>query len=271
MIHAFVHQYQEFHAFRNSIQELSDEDVEQISKQRDVWASATVLRYLHALVNRGGMNISLSKGGHEVSTVPFTPAHLSHAVGCFALVGLSYVHMLEGDYFLALEVLNPLDMPKRSLISRVISCHMVLNYVVGVSYMMLRRTDDAIETFSTVLTLASHINLPPSFMFDSVTRLVASMQVLLAICVSVFPATIDDKLLSVLRELYAEEMIAMVAGSEETLLKMFSAGAPRFITSGEPDYQAKTPNTTDTFELQVRILKVTIITNMLYKPWHSCA
>lgn len=76
-------------------------------------------------------------------------------LGYFCIVGLLRVQCLLGNYWLALKMLDPIDLSKKGLYSRVTSCQITLYYYMGFSYLMLRRYIDAIKTFTAILLYIS--------------------------------------------------------------------------------------------------------------------
>lgn len=76
---------------------------------------------------------------------------LYHHLGYFSILGLLRVHVLLGDYTLALGMLDGIDLNKKALFTRVTGAHVAVYYYVGFSYMMLGRYPDAIRAFSHIL------------------------------------------------------------------------------------------------------------------------
>jgi translation initiation factor 3 subunit L len=72
-------------------------------------------------------------------------------LGYFSLVGLLRLHSLLGDFHQAIQVLENVELNKKSLYSRVPGCQISMYYYVGFAYMMMRRYADAIRTFSNIL------------------------------------------------------------------------------------------------------------------------
>jgi translation initiation factor 3 subunit L len=90
-------------------------------------------------------------------------------LGYFSVIGLLRVHVLLGDFTLALKVMENVELNQKvgilhalsssfhtyvvskSPFSRVTACHVTTYYYVGFCYIMLRRYPDAIRTFVTIL------------------------------------------------------------------------------------------------------------------------
>jgi translation initiation factor 3 subunit L len=84
--------------------------------------------------------------GGEYGSVP-----LYHHLGYFSILGLLRVHVLLGDYTLALGMLDGINLNKKALFTRVTGAHVAVYYYVGFSYLMLGRYPDAIRAFSHIL------------------------------------------------------------------------------------------------------------------------
>ena len=72
-------------------------------------------------------------------------------LGYFSIVGLLRVHVLLGDFTLALKVMDDVEFNLKTPFTRVTACHVTTFYHVGFCYLMLRRYPDAIRTFVTIL------------------------------------------------------------------------------------------------------------------------
>lgn len=66
-------------------------------------------------------------------------------MGYFALVGLARVHCLLGDYYLSLRTLQPIDLTRRGLYTRVTACHVSLYYYLAFAYLMTRRYTPVVQ------------------------------------------------------------------------------------------------------------------------------
>lgn len=98
---------------------------------------------------------------------PFGSKPLYRMLGYFSIIGLLRVHVLLGDFTLALKVMDNIELNQKvgswfapirtrltllqSPLTRVTACHVTTYYYVGFCYVMLRRYPDAIRTFVTIL------------------------------------------------------------------------------------------------------------------------
>lgn len=76
---------------------------------------------------------------------------LYRMLGYFSIIGLLRVHVLLGDYHLALSTMANIELNKKGLFARVTACHVTTYYYVGFAYMMMRRYSDAIKAFAHIL------------------------------------------------------------------------------------------------------------------------
>ncbi len=89
------------------------------------------------------------------------------------------------------------------------TCHITTGYYVGFAYMMMRRFQDAIRTFTNTL---SYITRVSSFVSqrqdlrDYVVKQSDQMTGLLAICLTLNPMPIDQSVEQHLRDKFAESL-----------------------------------------------------------------
>ena len=163
-------------------------------------------------------------------------------LGYFSLIGLLRVQCLLGDYTLALQVLENIELGNpRALYTRVTACHVTVYYYVGFAYLMMRRYADAIRTFVHILTFISRSRQyhARSYQFDVVNKKADQMYALLAICVSLSPARIDELIHNQLREKYGDHQHKMQRGDKEALdvfKELFLYACPKLLCPCEPDY-----------------------------------
>merc|ERR1719471_1300236 len=109
------------------------------------WNMQSVLRYLHALVDKAGIPLKYNQetGADQVDDrVRF--------LGYCSIIGLLRVHSITADYISALEVLNSVDLYKRSALTAITSCHVSAFYYMGVAYFMMKRYKDAFQCFKPI-------------------------------------------------------------------------------------------------------------------------
>jgi translation initiation factor 3 subunit L len=153
-------------------------------------------------------------------------------LACFALVSLSRVYAITGDFFSSLAMLAPVPLNRSMAVTRVFSCFLCLYYHMGLSYLMTRRYLDALRTFSTVLNAAlrfkRRISKGP---LDSIGGYTDKMFALVTIAYAISPQRLDDLVLSVIKETYDEQLQLMQTSSgAPQFTEMFAIGAPNFIS-----------------------------------------
>lgn len=112
---------------------------------------------------------------------------LYRMLGYFSLIGLLRVHVLLGDFTLALKVMENIELNQKvcsmflptflktnpiveAFFTRITACHVATYYYVGFSYMALRRYTDAIRTFVSILNFISRMRQyhTRSYQYDQV-------------------------------------------------------------------------------------------------------
>merc|ERR1719337_507847 len=133
----------------------------------------------------------------------FGRVRLYKMMGYFSLVGLLRLQSLLGDYFQAIKVLEHIELNKKSMYARVPGCQISMYYYVGFAYMMMRRYNDAIRTFSNILVYiqrAKGMFQSKTYQNDQINKQTEQMYVLLAICLVLHPKRIDESIHSMLKE-----------------------------------------------------------------------
>jgi translation initiation factor 3 subunit L len=96
-------------------------------------------------------------------------------LGYFSVIGLLRVHVLLGDFTLALKVMDSIELNQKvskecvslmnladlpltqAFFTRVTACHVATYYYVGFCYLALRRYPDATRTFVSILNFISRM------------------------------------------------------------------------------------------------------------------
>ncbi|KAK2171576.1 hypothetical protein NP493_1041g01018 [Ridgeia piscesae] len=246
IIDEFVYQFQSFVQYRCKLGKKTVEEIDTLRSNSKVWNVHSVLNVLHSLVDKSRINEQLkvySKGGDPDSVAgEFGRLSLYKMLGYFSLVGLLRLHSLLGDYYQALKVLENVNFNKKDMYSRVPACQVTTYYYVGFVYMMMRRYQDAIRTFSTILLYnqrTKHIIQSRTYLYDQIKKQNDQMYTLLAICLTLHPMRIDESVASVLREKsYSEKMIKMQKCDRSEFETSFAFGCPKFLSPVPPNYEA---------------------------------
>jgi translation initiation factor 3 subunit L len=179
---------------------------------------------------------------------------------------LSRAHILFGDYYTAMKVLDPVascecgeNLNKRNVLSmRVPICHITMHFHQGFAQMMNRRYVDAIKSFSTGVLYISRNKQYFSRMSNSneINKWNDKMLALLAISVSLCPGQrVDENVHSTLREKYSEKMLRMQRGEMVAFDETFSYACPKFILPSMPDFDRPSNQSQEAYQIQVRIFE----------------
>ncbi|ETO26864.1 eukaryotic translation initiation factor 3 subunit 6 interacting protein [Reticulomyxa filosa] len=256
IINSFISQFQYFHNWRfkpENVKFLQKILTNTKEKQRfqSMWNVQQVLRYLHVLV--GVARISLRHNApisEEDSLIPVS--NTLRMVGFFSLIGLLRVNTMIGDYRTGLETLDPLDLRRKSALTRIDTCYITAQYHLAFCYLMTRRWIDAHHTLTSILQRyqrkAWQLGRKPRKqqeeelteqdiyidLYLSRDALLERSYALLAVAHALVPRKLDEKLIGdPLEELFSREMSRIKDGNEETRKEsfesLFSKGCPNLI------------------------------------------
>lgn len=237
----FVYQFQSFSMFLYTLPSMKEEDVELCHAHPKMWNVHSVLNVLHSLVQKSNINQQLevfSRGGNPDEVAgEYGSRPLYKMLGYFSLIALLRLHSQLGDYYQAIKVLQHLELNRKGL-SRVPACQVSTYYYVGFAYMMMRRYEDAIRTFSNVLVYISRtkssFQSSRSYQLRQMNNQMEKMYALLSICVVLHPQRMDESVLQQLKQKHPEAMMKMSQGDMEVFEKQFSIGCPRFLSPVSP-------------------------------------
>ncbi|KIY69436.1 hypothetical protein CYLTODRAFT_420727 [Cylindrobasidium torrendii FP15055 ss-10] len=248
IIDEFIYQYQVFCTWRSKIKSKNDDELALLEEGGGVWSSYSVLNVLYSLIQKSKINeyIEATKAGksaEELAEVvgPYGQQPLYRMLGYFSIIGLLRVHVLLGDFTLALKVMDNVELNQKSPFTRVTACHVATYYYVGFCYMMLRRYPDAIRTFVAILNFIMRMRQyhTRSYQYDQISKTADRMYALFAICNALSPSRLDDNIANVSKERYGEQIGKMTRGSKEALPafeELFLYACPKFINANSPPY-----------------------------------
>lgn len=243
IIDEFIYQFQSFSIYRCKMSKKMPEEIDVLKNNPKIWNVHSVLNVLHSLVEKSSINRQLevyTSGGDPDSVAgDFGQQSLYKMLGYFSLIGLLRLHSLLGDYYQALKVLENIDFNKKNMYSRVPACQITTFYYVGFAYMMMRRYQDAIRTFSNILLYIQRTKQMFQTrvqMYDQITKTNDKMYTLLAICLVLHPIRIDESVHSQLREKFADKMLKMSKGDLAEFEQNFSFACPKFLSPVPPNY-----------------------------------
>lgn len=249
IIDEFIYQYQSFSQHRCKLSKKADVEIDTLRANPKIWNVHSVLNVLHSLVDKSNINRQLevfSSGGDPDSVAGEFGRHsLYKMLGYFSLVGLLRLHSLLGDYYQALKVLEKVDFNKKTTYSRVPACQITTYFYVGFAYMMMRRYQDAIRTFSNILLYIQRTKQMfqnRTYLYDQINKQNEQMYTMLAICLVLHPMRIDESVHSQLREKFSEKMLRMQKGDLTEFEGCFSFACPKFLSPVAPNYDAAPTN-----------------------------
>ncbi|XP_065659692.1 eukaryotic translation initiation factor 3 subunit L isoform X3 [Hydra vulgaris] len=267
IIDEFIYQFQAFCQFRAKIMNKTEDEMISLKENvYKVWNVHSVLNVLYCLVETSRINEQLEVFGNDED--PDTVAGeygklpLYKMLGYFSLIGLLRLHSLLGDYYQAIKVLGNVDLNKKSLYSRVPACQVTTYYYVGFAYMMMRRYEDAIRSFVSVLSYvqrAKQVIQTKSYQFEQIKKKTEQMYTLVCICLVLCPQRIDESINQYLREKMLDKMLKMQKGDTSVFEECFSYSCPKFISPIPPNYDSSPANShLDPFNLQLRMFMVEV-------------
>ncbi|XP_067671380.1 eukaryotic translation initiation factor 3 subunit L-like isoform X1 [Haliotis asinina] len=263
IIDEFIYQFQSFSIYRCKLNKKPDEEIDCLRTNPKIWNVHSVLNVLHSLVEKSNINrqleVYISGGDAESVAGEFGQHSLYKMLGYFSLIGLLRLHSLLGDYYQALKVLENIDFNKKNLYSRVPACQITTFYYVGFAYMMMRRYQDAIRTFSNILLYIQRTKSMfqnRASLYDQISKQNEKMYTLLAICLVLHPMRIDESVHSQLREKFADKMLRLQKGDMAEFEQSFSFACPKFLSPVPPNYDGGGSNYhKEPFQLQLTVFQ----------------
>ncbi|KAF8737469.1 hypothetical protein AX14_012849 [Amanita brunnescens Koide BX004] len=249
IIDEFIYQFQVFCSWRSKVKSKSDDELMMLAESGPVWSSYSVLNVLYSLIQKSRINEYINaqqqgKSSEEIAEIvgEYGQRPLYRMLGYFSIIGLLRVHVLLGDFTLALKVMDNVELNQKSPFTRVTACHVTTYYYVGFSYMMLQRYSDAIRTFITILNFIMRMRQyhTRSYQYDQISKTADRMYALFAMCNTISPSRLDDNIANIAKERYGEQISKMSRGGQEALAafeELFLYACPKFITANPPPYE----------------------------------
>jgi translation initiation factor 3 subunit L len=267
MLEDLVDQFAFFQMYKDKIisKHVGDDEKKKIElAESNTWSFSGVVKILQSCVAAANIELpkvenvmgsTASKKEHVEDKEDFedvlipegqvTIANQRQLMAYFALVSLSRVYAITGDFFSSLAMLGPVPLNRSLPVTRLLSCFLCLYYHMGLSYLMTRRYLDALRTFGTVLYSAlrykKRFSKGP---LESIGGYSDKMFALITIAYAITPQRLDDLVLSVIKETYDEKLQVMQSGSDSApFAEMFAVGSPNFISlsllGGKNDWISK--------------------------------
>lgn len=240
MIDEFVSQFQSFrHFYSASYKSFTVQELQILKENSRVWNAGDVMFYLNELINKASILPALaaehrSASHDEIRQIQgaFGSKSIYRMLGYFAIIGLSRVHCLLGDYFMTLKNLDPLEVNQKRFYTRSTSFQISLYYHLGFAYLMCRRYPDAIKAFSTVLLSISRsrgAQQSRTALGDQVAAAADRINALLAIAITLCPQRLDESINTSLWDSYGERIVRMQRGESAVFSELFELAAPSFV------------------------------------------
>eukprot|EP01117_Protostelium_nocturnum_P000431 TRINITY_DN1049_c0_g1_i1.p1 TRINITY_DN1049_c0_g1~~TRINITY_DN1049_c0_g1_i1.p1 ORF type:complete len:607 (-),score=228.50 TRINITY_DN1049_c0_g1_i1:187-2007(-) len=246
MINEFIYQFQSFSMYTSKLRNKSQEEINQLKNNSQVWSAAVVIKYLDGLISKSEIHSVLAEQktqqNGEVKGPSTLNAIANHSLyrqlGYFAMIGLLRVHIVLADYYLALKTVAPIELFAKGMFTQVSACYISLYYYVGYAYMATRRYVEAIKVFSSILLYINRSKQyhTRSYQYDEIVKKNEKMYSLLALCLSICPQRIDENILSTLREKHNDKMQRILKGEEAPIQELFNHGCPKFVNPAPVNY-----------------------------------
>jgi translation initiation factor 3 subunit L len=224
----------------------------------DIWTTTKVLNYLHAIVRHSKILELLEQGSNpaEDAQVVTPPSEAIKELGYFSLVCLARAHVLYGDYYTSLKLLEPIDFyGKRSrgltkgndqIHEKAPACHVSVFYHMGFAQLMLQDFAAAIRSFTTIIVQVQRSRSYYSRFadYDQLNKLTEKALALLMIAQFLCPGQrVNDQIHSMLREKYSDKQSKLQKGDLSALTETFAFAAPKFIlpATSFPSSTSETP------------------------------
>lgn len=134
IIDEFIYQYQVFCTWRSKIKSKNDDELALLEEGGGVWSSYSVLNVLYSLIQKSKINEYIEatragKSAEELAEVvgPYGQQPLYRMLGYFSIIGLLRVHVLLGDFTLALKVMDNVELNQKVGCALIIDQEYLLN------------------------------------------------------------------------------------------------------------------------------------------------
>jgi len=200
-----------------------------------VWNIVSVLKYLIQLMNKSDIKATLEreKSGLGANPAnPFAANQFWQYLGYFSLISLCRLHCITGDYYMTLKTIDSIELhKKKGRYTKVTAAYTTLYYYTGFAYMMLRRYQDAIKTFTSILLYISRMKQYHTRQYDQKKN--DKMYALLAVLQTFCPKKIDEHISNILRQEHADKLLAMQNRETDQL---FYYACPKFVSPATPNF-----------------------------------
>lgn len=263
IVQEFLYQFQGFCQYRSQVGTRSNEELEMLQANRDVWALPSVLNILNGMIRVSKIVETQAEKGNSLTTGSATPAVATSAVsilGYFCLIELARLECLLGDHTASLRAVAPIRLWDRSETFTLIpTCHVNLFYHTGLCLLLSRRYADAIDTFSDVILHISRLLKPGAGsnrpgLLNLMQKMLDKLLALVSIAISLCPGyRVDDLVRELAEHKFDERLRRLQAGDLPTFENMFEIACPKFISPAVPDYGLPVNLGQDVYRLQIAL------------------
>lgn len=249
----FIYQFQSFSVWRSKTKNKNEEELALLATDASqIWSCYSVLNVLYSLIQKSKIDEYLiatreGKSEEEINEIvgEYGQRPLYRMLGYFSIICLLRVHVLLGDFTLALKVMENVELSQKAPLTRVTACHVSTYYHVGVCYIALRRYPDAARIFATILNFILRMRRyhTRSYQYDQISKTADRMYALSALCAALAPGAgvrPDEHVQASVRERFGEQVARMARGGEESLPafeELFVYACPKFISATAPPYE----------------------------------
>ncbi|KAG1852868.1 RNA polymerase I-associated factor PAF67-domain-containing protein [Suillus subalutaceus] len=223
IIDEFIYQFQSFALFRSRPASKTDDELTMLGSEggAQAWSSYSVLNVLYSLIQKSRVNEWLKaraegKSDEEIEEIvgEYGTKPLYRMLGYFSIIGLLRVHVLLGDFTLALKVMENVGLGQKAPFTAPTAVHVSTAYHAGICYFMLRRIPDAARVFTGVLNWVMRARQyhTRSYQYDQINKTADRMYALLALCHVLAPTRLDDNVMNIVRERYGDQIGRMGRG-----------------------------------------------------------
>ncbi|PRP79576.1 hypothetical protein PROFUN_12837 [Planoprotostelium fungivorum] len=245
IINEFIYQFQSFAAYSSQLKNKSEEELNNLKANPQIWSASVVIRYLDSIIKKSNIVALLEEqNSHNVQKGVESSNMGTHTLfsqlGYFSIIGLLRIHVMLADYHSALKTVAPIQLFTKGMFTLVSACYISLYYHVGYVYMVTRRFVDAIKVFTAILLFINRTRQyhTRSYQYDEIVKKNEKMFSLLAICLSICPQRVEENIHTMLRDKFSDKMQRIQKGEEGVIEELFLAGCPKFVSPCTPNYNA---------------------------------
>jgi len=235
IVDEFVYQYQEYCQFQGKIKDRTQEETVLLKQNPQVWNVVRVIKYLIQIINKSDIKNTLEREKNGLAADPSNPFagnQFCQYLGYFSLISLCRLHCITGDYYMALKTIDPIELhKKKGRYTKVTAAYTTLYYYTGFAYMMVRRYQDSIKTFTAILLYISRMKQYHTRQYDQKKN--DKMYALLAILQTFCPKKIDEHISNILRQEHPDKLQAMQNRETDQL---FYYACPKFVSPAPPNF-----------------------------------